>query len=380
MSPLEYANHLANNILPNDSRYMSQPPISNSTNSFFNSNMFSSIIGGGLGILGNIFNNRAISKENQKNRDFAHNEAILAHERNLELTDKQNQWNSFENQRALLTKAGYNPYALFSNGGSIARGSSTTGSPQANSPSTGMPRSIMDPQMIQALSQAKLADAQARLLDSQKNLNDIQATEIPLNNAVERLLGKNQANYYKWQSQNQEYAYNWLYKTEGVRLSQLEASLQLTDEQSENFRATTSCALYNLNHLLPLQQQQLKKIINEVIPKQIDLLVEQQNMTKAQASQFTSNALYLMSLKAYQDKKNNDPKWFQAELDKMVADGNYLFARYWNELKGLPYLIQVGYNQSAGFKIGIDGVSGNLNIANGGVYNPAMSNQPFITY
>lgn len=129
-----------------------------------------SIIGGIGGLIGGIFNNRAIAKENQKNRDFAHDEAVLAHERQLELMDKTNDWNSFVNQRKLAEEAGLNPWNLFSNGASgISRSNGATGGAQASNPSVGMPQNVMSPSVIQALADANLKRAQADNLDEQGN-------------------------------------------------------------------------------------------------------------------------------------------------------------------------------------------------------------------
>lgn len=142
-------------------------------------------IGGVFSVFSNLFGANQQRKENARNRQFAHDEAVLAHERNLELTDKLNEWNSFGNQRKLLQEAGYNPNALLGQGGAIARGSSVTGSSQASNPSQGsVGHPLLDPAMITALSQATLNNAQAEKTDSEKHLIDLQTTQQDIQNQI----------------------------------------------------------------------------------------------------------------------------------------------------------------------------------------------------
>lgn len=118
-----------------------------------------SVIGGLFGKSENDSNNAAIAAENEKNRQFSHDEAILAHNRQLEIMDKQNAWNSYSNQRKLLQSAGYNPNALFNSASTLSASSGASGGVQASSPSVGFPSAYrIDPGV---LSDAALKFAQA---------------------------------------------------------------------------------------------------------------------------------------------------------------------------------------------------------------------------
>ena len=128
---------------------------SDGVNKSFSSSSNMSWLGSLIGVLGgaasNAMNNAAIARENRRNRDFAHNEAILSHERQMQLQADQNNWNSPANQRRLLKEGGYNPNALFDGGATSISSGSVSGA-QASNPSTFAPQSIMDPSSIAHLS------------------------------------------------------------------------------------------------------------------------------------------------------------------------------------------------------------------------------------
>lgn len=150
---------------------------------------FGGLAGGVLGTIGNLFGLNQQKKENARNRQFAHDEAVLAHERNLEIMDKTNQWNSPENQRKLLIEGGYNPNALFQNGGTVGRGSGSSGSAQASNPSQGsVGQGLLDPSMITALSQASLNEAQSEKIKAETGHINEQRIGQSLNNAFQNMV------------------------------------------------------------------------------------------------------------------------------------------------------------------------------------------------
>lgn len=162
--------------------------VNKSVSSSSNMSWISSIIGVLGGAASNAMNNAAIARENRRNRDFAHNEAILAHERQMQLQADQNNWNSPANQRRLLKEGGYNPNALF-DGGATSISSGSVNGAQASNPSTFAPQSIMDPssiaQLVTAFSNAKLNDAQAKVYDKQADLVGSQTLGQNLQNAYD---------------------------------------------------------------------------------------------------------------------------------------------------------------------------------------------------
>lgn len=158
------------------------------------------LVGGLFGKSENDSNNEAIAAENEKNRQFSHDEAILAHNRQLEIMDKQNAWNSYSNQRKLLQSAGYNPNALFNSASTLSASSGASGGAQASSPSVGFPSAYrIDPGV---LSDAVLKFAQAENVKAntvktnsetrgQTLMNDYQE----ISNSIYRDFGRLQAEY-----------------------------------------------------------------------------------------------------------------------------------------------------------------------------------------
>ena len=70
--------------------------------------------------------NKVNQRENQKDRDFQHKEAELSFQRQKQLIDQQNQYNSYSNQRKLAEQAGLNPNRIFDQGAAgIATSSSS---------------------------------------------------------------------------------------------------------------------------------------------------------------------------------------------------------------------------------------------------------------
>lgn len=158
------------------------------------------LVGGLFGKSENDSNNEAIAAENEKNRQFSHDEAILAHNRQLEIMDKQNAWNSYSNQRKLLQSAGYNPNALFNSASTLSASSGASGGAQASSPSVGFPSAYrIDPGVLSdaALKFAQAENVKANTVKTnsetrgQTLMNDYQE----ICNSIYRDFGRLQAEY-----------------------------------------------------------------------------------------------------------------------------------------------------------------------------------------
>lgn len=145
------------------------------------------IIGGALNTIGGLISNNQNKKENARNRAFQHDEAILAHERQLEIMDKQNAWNSPSNQRQLLEEAGYNPNALFS-GGATSISTGASGGAQAGSGSAIPQQNPIDPQgiaaLVNAFSDAALKEKQGKQIDTQIIGQDLQNSYDTVRNEI----------------------------------------------------------------------------------------------------------------------------------------------------------------------------------------------------
>lgn len=179
------------------------PPRGGSSFNFNSMGIFGNLISGGLGILGNKFNNDAIAKENERNRQWQSEQATIAFNRQRQLTKEQNEWNSYKNQRKLMEQAGYNPNLMVSGTAGVAQSNSSTNAPQANTPVTGMPSSVMSPEVINTL-------ANASLLDSERRKNDAETGRINQDTINARLdaIGKDLENNFlkqfgklKWELQ-----------------------------------------------------------------------------------------------------------------------------------------------------------------------------------
>lgn len=145
-------------------------------------------------------NREFVAQQNELNRQFNHDEAILAHGRQIEIMDKQNEWNSYSNQRKLLQSAGYNPNALFNSASTLSASSGASGGAQANTPNVGYPQRLQfDPMtfsnILLNMSQAKNLDADTNKKNSetvgQTLMNDYQEVA----NSIYKDYGRLQAEY-----------------------------------------------------------------------------------------------------------------------------------------------------------------------------------------
>ena len=83
--------------------------------------------------LGAASNNRNVF-QNQMNNEFNAREAQKARDFQLEMWNKQNEYNSPTNQRRLRAEAGYNPYLGYDSNTGVAGSTGSTSQAQAASP------------------------------------------------------------------------------------------------------------------------------------------------------------------------------------------------------------------------------------------------------
>lgn len=122
-------------------------------------------------VIGGLFQNAAIDKqneanarENQKNRDFNARQAELAYERQRAIIDANNEYESAKAQRERLEAAGLNPY-LMMDGGSAGSATSASVTPATSSGSIPMQARRYEFMQNMAMQAAQIANINA---DTQK--------------------------------------------------------------------------------------------------------------------------------------------------------------------------------------------------------------------
>lgn len=213
----------------------------------------SSVIGGIFSNQANKANARLTREENQKDRDFQHNEAELSYKRQKELTNAQNEYNSFVNQRKLAEAAGLNPYRLFDQGASgTAVSSSSTDAPQASGV-TGRgfnQQPLFSPQDLAAstsaalnLAQAGLMEKQGKEIESRIGLTDASTRQVQLQNIMQQM-------------QNDVFREFGRYE-KFLDISEKDARIAFTDAQTSLTKVNERLAKYNLGYILPAQQKNI---------------------------------------------------------------------------------------------------------------------------
>lgn len=235
----------------------------------------SALIGAGSSMLGGLFSNLSNKRENRKNRQFAHDEAVLAHERQLEIMDKQNEWNSPANQRQLLQEGGYNPNALFS-GGATSISTGASGGAQASQPSAIPQQNIVDPQgvasLINAVSDAKLKDKQGKQLDQQTLGQELQNSYDTIRNQI----------YEKFGMLREEY---------GLNLIDSERALNDSSRLLKNVETSL-----DFDELFNLRPKQAAQLVADTIFKQMSSQLARAETLKSEAER--SSILANMSFQA----------------------------------------------------------------------------------
>lgn len=213
-------------------------------------NMWGAIAGaasGILGLFGNKKNNDAIAAENEKNRQWQAEQATIAFNRQRQLTKEQNEWNSYKNQRKLMEEAGYNPNLMVSGTAGVSQSNSSTNAPQANTPVTGMPSSVMSPEVINTL-------ANASLLDSERRKNDAEINLIGSQNINQQL-----QNFYDTVRNNSAEL------EKKLDLGLKEISITLSSSQVSLNKILEDLNRYDLNNLKPAQ---VNNILADTVAKE----------------------------------------------------------------------------------------------------------------
>lgn len=151
------------------------------------------IAGAAIGAIGSLIggsrNNSAVANLNKTNRDWQERQSRIAYERQLAMMDKQNDYNSFSNQRKLAEEAGLNPNLIFGNGGAAGISTSTgsTSAPQTGSPSQFAPQNPFSPEIAGVLSQVALNNANAEKVRAETEKIDTETIGTQITNDFNRL-------------------------------------------------------------------------------------------------------------------------------------------------------------------------------------------------
>lgn len=148
--------------------------------------------------LGAASNNRNIA-QNQMNNEFNAQEAQKARDFQLQMWNRQNEYNSPSNQRRLLAEAGYNPYLGYDSNTGVAGSTGSTSQAQAAAPLSVNPEvySNLGSQLgraAQMVYEESQSNAMTQNLQSQKDVNSAQAMQL-LSNVD---WGKTTPEYRRW--------------------------------------------------------------------------------------------------------------------------------------------------------------------------------------
>lgn len=148
--------------------------------------------------LGAASNNKNIS-QNQMNNEFNAREAQKARDFQLEMWNRQNEYNSPANQRRLRAEAGYNPYLGYDSNAGVAGSTGGTSQAQAASPLAVNPEvySNLGSQLARAgqmIYEERESNARTKALQGQADVTRAQAMQVFSN--VD--WGKLSPDYRKW--------------------------------------------------------------------------------------------------------------------------------------------------------------------------------------
>lgn len=199
--------------------------------------------------LGAAANNKNVA-QNQMNNDFNAREAQKARDFQLEMWNKQNEYNSPANQRRLLAEAGYNPYLGYDSNTGVAGSTGSTSQASAASPLAVNPEvySELGSQLGRAgqmLYQERESNAHVKALQGEADVTRAQALQVFSN--------------IDWGKLSPEYK-KWIRET-GLQRAQLDYD---TNQQSlQNLRWTNK--IQRAQRVDLLLSNQSKRILNKYL-------------------------------------------------------------------------------------------------------------------
>lgn len=188
---------------------------------------------------------------NQMNNEFNAAEAEKSRQFQLDMWNRENEYNSASSQRQRLSEAGLNPYLMMNGGNAGIASSAGSTSPATAAPPLSMQRqdftgigNILS-SALQISNQSKLTDAQVQNLQGQKSLADAQAQQTLSN--------------VDWYKLGPEYR-SWLKTTGAIRAN---LSLNTDKQQLENMQWTQKVMSAQRTNLLLSGESQ--RVINRYL-------------------------------------------------------------------------------------------------------------------
>lgn len=230
---------------------------------------FIPVVGDAVSSLGNAFSTNKTNKTNmainQMNNDFNAAEAEKARQFQLDMWNRENEYNSASSQRQRLSEAGLNPYLMMNGGNAGIASSSGSSTPASASSPLSMQRQDFSglsstlSSALQIANQTKETNANVQTLQSQKSLYDAQANSI-LSNVDWWKLGPE---YKKWSQMTGLARAGLQFQTDRQNLRNMEWSGKLVQVQ-------------RLGVLLDNKSKQvLNKYLDEGQRLQLDLMAAQ---------------------------------------------------------------------------------------------------------
>lgn len=256
-----------------------------------NSSGMFGVLSAGINALSSVASNRAQRKEAEKNREFNRIEAEKNRQWQAKMVREEREYNTPENQRALMEAAGFNPNVLASGmaGSSISSSTSASG---AQASSSSMPSNT-------PVGYGAMADiANIRLTNSQADVNEAQVGKLTsetqgqdINNTIQQLESYLLQNYGEVE------------KKLGINAQEL--SNNLTKVQTALTEMQEKISKFNLDELLP---KEALKLISEIAANEASRELDESHA-------------------AYQDRKNS-----YLDLEMGMAVG-----LYWKQLESMDF-------------------------------------------
>lgn len=177
--------------------------------------------------------NKANMAINQMNNEFNAAEAEKARQFQLEMWNRENEYNSASSQRQRLSEAGLNPYLMMSGGNAGIASSSGSATPASAAPPLSMQRQDFSglsnalSTALQIANQTKETNARVQNLQGQKSLFDAQANQT-LTNIDWYKLGPE---YKKWSRETGLMRAGLQFQTDRQQLRNMEWSNNLVKAQ-----------------------------------------------------------------------------------------------------------------------------------------------------
>lgn len=300
------------------------------SSSFNSSNSFSmdplSLVLGGASSLINLFGQHQTNKTNLKinemNNRFNEAESYKAYMRQRSLIAEQNQYNSYENQRALMEAAGYNPNSLV---GGTAGTAVSTGSTSSTPASAASPLAAQFQKIDLASSYAQLAN-----LQSQRELNEANADKAAADAAATRANtptgGRNlgDANFDLISANvtnlsNQAKLFDSTFDNQVLNSSLVNSKLSYeTDFLKVQY--------LNLYSRLDMDQQEFEYNMKVRWPAEVEQIVQATKLSKAQCSAAFAQAQLYISQKYLYDAQREGIEINNEYLRKLYSDPAYIKA------------------------------------------------------